>query len=272
MSEFARNFEIAWGRHEPWATLGLAGVLLLSAAGQLAAGGLHPKPSPGVLYALGAPTGSAVTSAEWFRLPLGALLHSSPLHFITNLPLVIAAGQIAERRLGVAPLVLIAGVSGIAGFLAIQGRIDTMAVGSSGVGSGLIGAVAIMTWRLRRRLTSAHRALLFGLVVGVFAIEQFLALLHPNLAVGSHLAGFATGAMVAWSLERVADGPDGRVPAWTRWLAAFVAGLYLIAPLAAWHHLESGRACSSLDSGGWSEEAMLELKRGLQSQGHPCER
>lgn len=252
--------------------MGLTLMLVGSALAQgLLVGSLTGKPSPGVLYALGAHTGSATTAPDWFRLLLGTLLHASPLHLTMNLSMVMALGPLAEARLGSGRTLVLFGVSGLAGGASLLGADDTVSVGSSALACGLFGAVLAMMWRLGERIPRGYRLGFLGVLLTVFALEQALVTLESSLTAGAHVAGFAAGGLTAWILEEDPGGTSSRRPApsWIKALAAIVVATYAVAPLLAWHHVASGRACVATRS-GWSPEAARELREGLRSLGVEC--
>jgi len=126
------------------------------------------------------------------------LLHdpASIYHLAGNMAFLLVLGAIVERDLGGLALLLVYGLSGLAGGLlhvAVDPSSTTPLVGASG---GVFGVLA---------MAGALRPRLMGFVVAFGAVEIWRALTGSveGVSFACHLGGLTTGAVVAVSLRVV---------------------------------------------------------------------
>jgi membrane associated rhomboid family serine protease len=105
---------------------------------------------PDTLVAWGASLGTRTTNGEWWRLLTSAFVHTSTLHFLVDVAVLIQLGAILERLLGrltFAAAYLIAGVFG--GLINLSSQPLAVTVGPSGAIFGLYGLLlAVVAWQM----------------------------------------------------------------------------------------------------------------------------
>ena len=140
----------------------------------------------------------ALRAGEWHRLLTANFLHLSALHFVSSCMGLAILGRSAERFLGGTRMLLLMGVSGIAGVLAALTLGGSQAVvGASAMVHGLLGS-AFWVW-LRCPEAPVHVALtgfnwlfLAVFLLGELAMEQVSTTGH----LGGVVAGFAMTAIL----------------------------------------------------------------------------
>ena len=112
--------------------------------------GATPIGMPDTLVAWGASLGTRTTNGEWWRLLASAFVHTSTLHFLVDVAILIQLGAILERLLGrltFAAVYLIAGV--FAGLINLSSQPLVVTVGASGAIFGLYGLLlAVVAWQM----------------------------------------------------------------------------------------------------------------------------
>ena len=105
---------------------------------------------PDTLVAWGASLGTRTTNGEWWRLLTSAFVHTSTLHFLVDVAVLIQLGAILERLLGrltFAAVYLIAGVFG--GLINLSSQPLAVTVGPSGAIFALYGLLlAVVAWQM----------------------------------------------------------------------------------------------------------------------------
>jgi membrane associated rhomboid family serine protease len=112
--------------------------------------GASAMSEPGTLVAWGASLGTRTTNGEWWRLLTSAFVHTSTLHFLVDVAVLIQLGAILERLLGrltFAAVYLLAGV--FAGLINLSSQPLAVTVGASGAIFGLYGLLlAVVAWQM----------------------------------------------------------------------------------------------------------------------------
>jgi rhomboid protease GluP len=191
---------------------------------------------------------------------------------MANIGLLVAPAMLLEARLGSARTLVVLGVSALAGgLLTTVGRPDSISLGSSAMGCGILGALAAVAWRAREDLPRGLVVLIAGVLTSILAVEQLLALLDPSFGIWGHVGGFFCGAALGPLMETDRRHRPGGSSRLVRLLAAVLVAVFVAAPLAAWRNIASGRACAVSVWGPWDEETHTEMLRVLRSYGAPCE-
>lgn len=184
----------------PWATWTLAAILAaVFGIGHLWGAAEYPN----VLPRMGALVATRVHAGELWRLGSCTFLHAGVLHLVLNGWVVVTLGGLIERVLGPGRMVVLYGVSALAGSAAsaVASR-GLWSVGSSGGLFGLLAAITVLVWRPagllpRAALPRARRVMLLnlGMAIGISFLPRVDAAAHFGGAVAGALL-IATGALV----------------------------------------------------------------------------
>lgn len=188
----------------PAVSLAFVALLLIAYAVQV----FLLSPDDVMALALSSP---ALAQGRWWTLISHIFLHGGLLHLFMNVGAAIAFGPAVARHFGPGPraagtfllYVLVCGIAGGLGYIAMHPGSQDQVIGASGAISGLWGGAARLLGRWRG-LSGLWDPPVRG---------QILAVVVINLLIG--LTGFADGGLhIAWEAH----------------IAGFVAGLVLIAP------------------------------------------
>lgn len=185
-----------------WAFVGTAAILLVIAtvfAIEIARGVVADDAG---LIGLGALPNAVDLNGEYWRVISFGFIHWDLTHLPLNCSLLLAAGPIAERRVGadwVLTVFLAASIASGAGILLkhIFWPLPSASVGTSGGMFGLLGLAPVLVFRFPPR-SLVIRHVLAAIVVGAFAYS-----LLPGISMVGHVVGFVVGvaACVATSLN-----------------------------------------------------------------------
>lgn len=159
---------------------------------------------PGVTDA-GVLVSDYVQQGDWWRLLTSMFLHESILHLLFNMLSLFFIGPFIEQIYGVRRFLAIYFVSGIVGglvFMAVQPHVG--AVGASGAIFGIFGAMGAFFFAFRNQLGRAANGLI-GQWFFWLALNLFLGISDPNIALSDHIGGLIAGAIMALVLA-----PRGR--------------------------------------------------------------
>lgn len=130
-----------------------------------------------------------VADGELWRLFTSGFLHIGPLHLALNMLALWVIGRDLEQVLGWARFLVVYLVSLLGGSLVVylfeNPTIPT--AGASGAVFGLMGGLAVVLVRLRRRP---------GAVLTIIAVNVFISFVVPGLSILGHLGGLVFGAAV----------------------------------------------------------------------------
>lgn len=231
---------VAGLRGPSWVTWGVMAVLVAVFACEVGWGGSETLPT---LARMGANT--EATPGEPWRLLSSALLHAGWAHLAINGFVLLVLGGFVERLLGAARYAVLLGAAAVGGSVAsVLLSPAPLSVGASGAIWGVLGAVAVLTWR--------PGALIPGSLVGPLRRNAMINLVlnlaisfHPQVDLWAHLggglvgAGLVLGGVLTRGLGPVAV-PEPEASAGTgnrRWfvIAAWgFAGLTAASLAAAW--------------------------------------
>lgn len=223
-------------------TWGIAAVIGAVFALEMAAGAMSDGR---MLLALGAARRDLVVGGvddvvpflgAW-RIPAAALMHGHLLHLALNAMSLLVLGPVLERWLVKWRYVLVLLGSALIGTGASALlRDDVATVGLSGGLFGMLGALAITTWKYRRAPLVGPRLPLRSWVILVVANGVLTA--APGVDAWAHVGGALAGALIAWPLTPsvralVVGGPLERVPSRVkekvaRVLAVVVLAIYVV--------------------------------------------
>lgn len=180
---------------------------------------------PGLVESFGA-VPPAIAAGEWYRLLTPAVLHAGALHLAFNSFALWIYGPSVERAFGSLRFAAVYLVSGfLGGALSYAfGPCRVIGVGASGAIFGLLGALLVYLFHLRRSAPIARSLQGILTIVGINLVIGFTVPGIDNLA---HLGGLAGGALVTEGWERSAGKPWARAA-----VPAAVAGLGVV--LAMW--------------------------------------
>jgi rhomboid protease GluP len=163
------------------------------------------------LLRFGANAPDLTLSGQFFRLVTSTFLHGIAPHFVLNAIGLFAMGLVVERALGSFRFLLVYLSAGLAGALASALRGAGLSVGASGAIFGLLGALAVLQWRLGPELPAGFRQSRNWWLF-IIGSNSALPLIFPQIDVSAHIGGFVAGALVGvllvpdaqsiWSAER----------------------------------------------------------------------
>lgn len=149
----------------------------------------------GVLVRLGAQVTPLLEAGELWRMLTSTVLHIGVLHLLANLWALVIFGPLLERSVGRVRYVALYVASGLAGSAAtaFTAPPTTVSAGASGAIFGLLGAFAVLGFRLRHTTvgsTWARHALV------LIAINVALGLSVPAIGLEAHIGGLVAGAAI----------------------------------------------------------------------------
>lgn len=147
---------------------------------------------------------------EWYRILTSGFIHFGIIHLAFNMFILYQLGQLLERELGAARMLLCYLASllgGSFGVLLLDGTAVRLTGGASGAVFGMMGVAAVGMHRRGVNIlnTSLGSVLLLNLV---------LTFTMRNISIGGHIGGLVAGAICGWFVLAPAWK---KVPAWARW-------------------------------------------------------
>jgi membrane associated rhomboid family serine protease len=156
--------------------------------------------SSGSWYQSGALYAPLVHDGEWTRVITGAFLHADFGHIALNMLSLWFVGSALEQLIGPLRFGAIYAISllgGSAGAMLIESNVPV--VGASGAIFGLFGALVYHLWRQGVPIMQSSIGMILVLnLAGTFIL--------PNISIGGHLGGLASGALAAVVLSDYARG------------------------------------------------------------------
>lgn len=189
----------------------------------------------GLVIELGALSASHVRDGEIWRLISAGFLHGDIVHILMNGYVLWLLGRQLEAIIGSARFVSIYTFALIGAGLASTAYMDVgnISIGASGGIWGLLGAHAVLFWRMRPMLPADTKARMQRGLVMNFAINIGISFL-PMIDTAAHFGGGIAGAVAAW-IFFAKDPKKGPAP-WqlsaARWLFPLALGLLILGPLA----------------------------------------
>lgn len=144
----------------------------------------------GELQRKGALFGPLVADGEWWRIVTSGFLHAGLWHVGLNMFLIYILGTQLEEALGtVRYIVLFFGalLAGSLGSMLLSP--ESVVVGASGAGFGLMGAYAVVAWARGLNVWQSG-------IGGLILLNVVITFAIPNIAIGGHLGGLAGGALL----------------------------------------------------------------------------
>src|SRR5437763_7773661 len=142
---------------------------------------------------------------EYWRMVTALFLHFGPLHLIFNLYALFVIGPGLERLIGsvrFAVYYFLCGLGSSGGVLLLRlrdfSRPEQM-VGASGCVMGIVGVWAGYLLRHRHEPFAGRR---LGNIVLIVAIQTAFDLSTPQISMGAHLSGLATGLILGLLFSR----------------------------------------------------------------------
>ena len=156
--------------------------------------------STGSWYQSGALYAPLVHDGEWTRVVTSAFLHADFGHIALNMLSLWFVGSALEQLVGPARFGTIYAISllgGSAGAMLIESNAPV--VGASGAIFGLFGALVYHLWRRGVPIMQSSIGMILLLnLAGTFIL--------PNISIGGHLGGLASGALAAVVLSDYGRG------------------------------------------------------------------
>jgi rhomboid protease GluP len=226
---------VPWSRRKPWASWGLAllliGVFLL----QLTGGGTPTSVDSFAMLDFGANAGFLVERGEWYRLVTANLLHSGLAHIGGNLFCLVIYGALVEKQIGWRRTLLVVLATGLGAQVASALWMESspfhndviMSVGFPGALFGLLGTLGVLNVRFGHRVPGGYRlsALSWLELLGVNLV--IVPLISHQIDTAAHIGGLLSGLLVgALLLSR--QGDIGEAPRAGRAETAALAMLGLI--------------------------------------------
>jgi membrane associated rhomboid family serine protease len=174
----------------PIATQAIVAINVIVYLAELATGGGFGSVG-GTVYEHGALYGPLVSSGgEWWRIVTSGFLHASVLHVGFNMFFIWVIGRSLEPAIGTGRFVVAYAVALLCGSLGVLLlEPNSVAVGASGAGFGLLGALIV---EARSRGIDLWSTGLPQLALVNFAFT----FLFPGIAIGAHVGGFLGGMLV----------------------------------------------------------------------------
>lgn len=186
------------------------GLMLVAFVAQYA---LQPAGDLFALVDLGANVPALVKDGQLYRLMTGNLLHVGPEHLIINGALILWLGGLVERLFGARTFALVALLAGVLGpaASALSGHVS-VAVGTSSVAFGMLGAFAFTTFRMKGNLPlGMSPPMRLWIALGI--VLAFMSIFPFGTDFSNHIGGFLAGVLViAPRLERVSALPVRSAP------------------------------------------------------------
>lgn len=134
-----------------------------------------------------------VADGQWWRLLTSGFLHFGLLHLAFNMFAMWVIGREVETVLGRWRLLAVYLVSLLGGSAAVMlfSGAGTAVAGASGAVFGLMGALAVLLYRLRMPA---------GQAIGLIVINIVLSLVIPGISLTAHLGGLVVGAATTAAL------------------------------------------------------------------------
>jgi rhomboid protease GluP len=192
-----------------------------------------------VLIRMGGKFTPLIAEGEYWRLFTAMFLHIGVVHLFMNAYALFVIGTELERMLGWKRFLAIYVISGLMGNLASYAFSPHLAAGASGAIFGLIGALAAVFFRYRRRLGTWGRARLTNIAL-ILVLNVGYSFLNPRIDYLAHMGGLVTGFVLGWFMApqyepdptglRVVDRNHvGRYwPALTAMVVVFFVGTFLV--------------------------------------------
>ncbi|HEV8557935.1 MAG TPA: rhomboid family intramembrane serine protease [Actinophytocola sp.] len=129
-----------------------------------------------------------VADGEWWRLFTSGFLHFGPVHIALNMIALYILGRDLEPILGRLRFTAVYLVSLLGGGVAVFlfGDVNSAVAGASGAVFGLMGGIAVVTFRLKLNP---------GPALGIIAINVFMSVTLPGISLLGHLGGLVVGAI-----------------------------------------------------------------------------
>lgn len=178
--------------------------ILLNTAMFLVESALGGSTNELTLHRLGALEPAAVIfRGEYWRLVAALFLHYGPIHLFFNLYALYVLGPPLENSIGAIRFVacyLISGIGSSVGVVVLRLFALTSAdqlVGASGSVMGVVGAWAGFLLRHRHLPTAVQR---LRSILIILLMQTAFDLWTPQVSMGAHLSGLATGLVVGFVL------------------------------------------------------------------------
>jgi len=177
-----------------------------------------------ILHKTGAVTGYDLYRGEWWRLATSCFVHIGGAHLLLNLFALVVIGPLAEELWGRVRLIIIYGMSGLAGScLAMALKPDSMLAGASGAIWGLLTSLVAWLMLFGRTLDPEEAAESKRRLTVVIVLNAMFSLM-PGISWQGHLGGAVAGFVVAVLLNAIGTGDRARRALALALLAAFAVG------------------------------------------------
>jgi membrane associated rhomboid family serine protease len=146
---------------------------------------------------------ATVQDGEWWRVFTALFLHANWLHLTMNGAGLWIFGTAVEKTMGRWRFLVIFLLAGALGNLAsaFVAHYD-VAIGASGGIFGVIGAFAVVVWRLRSPMYHALRRRLLVVLALMVATDFTIGGLEPQVDNLAHVGGFVSGILITLILCR----------------------------------------------------------------------
>ncbi len=155
---------------------------------------------------VGGQYGPLVDDGQWWRLVRSVGLHADPLHLAVNVLALFVLGRLLEPWVGAVRWLWWFGICGVAGSIASHLAGLTQSDGASGGAFGLLGAVAVLGWRVRDQLGEDDRVLVVRWLPIFIVLNLVVSLVLPFVDAVGHGGGLLLGLI----LGAVASTPPAR--------------------------------------------------------------
>lgn len=153
-----------------------------------------------LLVSAGANARQLVENGEYYRLITCMFLHGGLIHIACNMYSLYCIGPLVEQVYGKLKYILIYFIAGISGSVlsALFMSYKIISVGASGAIFGLLGAVLVVSIKLRKQI---GKNLLLN-ILSVIVINLIISFTLPNIDYSAHIGGLIGGiitGMLFWS-------------------------------------------------------------------------
>ncbi|MBN2798886.1 MAG: rhomboid family intramembrane serine protease [Deltaproteobacteria bacterium] len=182
--------------------------------------------SPVLRASVGGQVASLVDAGQWWRLVSSVLLHGDLGHLGVNLVSLWVLGRLLEPLLGSVRWLGWFFLGGVGASIGSHLAGVEASDGGSGGAFALLGAAAVLGWRLRDQLDEDDAWMMGPVLWGFIALNLVLSVVLPWIDATGHAVGLGVGLLLGALARRPGQvAPRGTVALWGLWLGACAVAL-----------------------------------------------
>ncbi|WP_392486691.1 rhomboid family intramembrane serine protease [Haloimpatiens sp. FM7315] len=149
-----------------------------------------------VLVFLGAKYNPFIDAGEYFRLITCSFLHGGLMHITFNMYALYAIGPVIEKAYGKLKYIVIYFVSAFTASLFSYFFSDGIAVGASGAIFGLLGAMLMLSYKMRNAMGNEFKKNIIAVIVVNIIIGMSVSNIDNYAHIGGLLGGIVTSYII----------------------------------------------------------------------------